>query len=83
LDAVPPGRFLVIVHGASDLDADLVGEGIALYNQHSSAPLAFRSREQVTRFFDGLELLDAGAGPGRVSAAGEGQPSYYGIARKP
>jgi hypothetical protein len=82
MDAVPPGSFLVMVHGASDLDADTVGEGIVLYNQLSSAPLAFRSRKQVTRFFDGLELLDTGAGPGRVSDAGEGQPSYYGIARK-
>jgi S-adenosyl methyltransferase len=83
VDALPPGSFLVMVHGADDLNADTVGKGILLYNQLSSAPLAMRSREQVTRFFDGLELLDTGRGPGRVSDAGEGQPSYYAIGRKP
>ena len=83
MSAVPPGSFLVMVHGASDLHADTAGEGIAVYNQLSSAPLAMRAGEQVARFFDGLELLDTGAGPGRVSPAGQGQPSYYGIGRKP
>ena len=42
-----------------------------------------RSHEQVTRFFDRLEMLDAGSGPGQISAAGDGQPSYYAIGRKP
>jgi len=83
MDAVPSGSFLVILHGASDVHADTVAEGTRRYNELSSAPLAFRSREQVMRFFDGLEILDTGEGPGLVSQAGHGQPSYYGIGRKP
>jgi len=35
------------------------------------------------RFFDGLEMLDTGSGPGQISDAGGGQPSYYAIGRKP
>jgi hypothetical protein len=53
------------------------------YNEVSSAPLTFRSREQVTRFFDGLELLDTGGGPGRLGESGGAQLSYFGIGRKP
>ena len=83
MDAVPSGSFIVILHGASDIRADTVTEATRRYNELSSAPLAFRSREQVTRFFDGLDILDTGEGPGRICAAGRGQPSYYGIGRKP
>jgi SAM-dependent methyltransferase len=83
MDAVAPGSFLVIVHGASDVQADTVGEGTRRYNERSSASLSFRSRAEVTRFFDGLDILDTGSGPGQVSEPGGGQPSYYGIGRKP
>ena len=81
--AVPPGSFLVIVHGASDIRAAAVAEGVRRYNAVSSMPITFRSREQVTRFFDGLELLDAGGGPGQLGESGGAQLSYFGIGRKP
>ena len=81
MGAVPPGSFLVMVHGASDLRAE-VTEGTRRYNEVSSEPLAFRTRQQVTRFFDGLELLDAGSGDGRIGEAAA-QLSYFGLGRKP
>jgi SAM-dependent methyltransferase len=83
MSAVAPGGFLVIVHGASDIRAEAAAEGVRRYNEVSSAPLTFRSREQVTRFFDGLELLDTGGGPGRLGESGGAQLSYFGIGRKP
>jgi hypothetical protein len=83
MDAVPSGSFLVVVHGASDLDAETVAEGTRRYNELSSAPLTMRSREQVMRFFDGLEILDVGGGAGRVGDADVARPSYRGIGRKP
>ncbi len=83
MGAVAPGSFLVIVHGASDIRADTVSETSRRYNELSAEPLTLRSREQVTRFFDGLDILDTGRGPGQVSDAGSGQPSYYGIGTKP
>ena len=81
MSAVPPGSFLVMVHGASDLRVE-VAEGTRRYNEVSSEPLAFRTREQVTRFFDGLEILDTGSGNGRVGESAA-QLSYFGIGRKP
>jgi hypothetical protein len=84
MGAVPPGSFLVIVHGASDIRADTaVAEGTRRYNEASSQALSFRSREEVMKFFDGLEILDTGSGHGQVSGAGGGQLSYFGIGRKP
>jgi hypothetical protein len=81
MSVVPPGSFLVMVHGASDLLVE-VTEGTRRYNEVSSEPLAFRTREQVTRFFDGLEILDTGSGDGRVGESAA-QLSYFGIGRKP
>lgn len=81
MSAVPSGSFLVLVHGASDIRNE-VTEGTRRYNEVSSAPLAFRTRKEVTRFFDGLELLDAGGGPGRLGVAAS-QLSYFGLGRKP
>ena len=83
MGAAAPGSFLVIVHGASDLQADAAAEGTRRYNEVSSASLGFRTREEVTRFFDGLEILDTGRGPGQVSESGGGQLSYFGLGRKP
>lgn len=83
MDAVPSGSFLVIVHGASDVRPEPVAEGIRRYNELSSAPVTFRSRAGVTRFFDGLDILDTGSGPGRLSEIGHDQPAYCGIGRKP
>ena len=83
MGAMAPGSFLVIVHGASDIRAEEAAEGVRRYNELSSAPLTFRTREQVTRFFDGLELLNAGGGPGRLGESGGAQLSYFGIGRRP
>jgi hypothetical protein len=83
MDAVPAGSFLVIVHGASDTGPETVGEGTRRYNELSSTPVTFRSRAEVTRFFDGLDILDTGSGPGRLGEIGHGQPAYCGIGRKP
>jgi hypothetical protein len=81
MSAVPPGSFLVMVHGASDLRVE-VAEGTRRYNEVSSESLAFRTREQVTRFFTGLEILDTGRGDGWVGESAA-QLSYFGIGRKP
>jgi hypothetical protein len=83
MDAAAPGSFLLIVHAAGDIRADTATEGGRRYNEVSSVPVTFRSREQVTRFFDGLEMLDAGGGPGQLGESGGAQLSYFGIGRKP
>jgi O-methyltransferase involved in polyketide biosynthesis len=63
MDAMPPGSFLVIGHGASDIHADVVPEMTRRYNERASASLTLRSRDQVARFFAGLELIEPGVVP--------------------
>jgi hypothetical protein len=63
MDAVPPGSYLAILHGASDVGADDMPEAERRYNDQASARFSARDREHVSRFFDGLELT----GPGLVN----------------
>jgi hypothetical protein len=91
--ALPPGSFLVVVHGASDLNSEANAETVRRYNSASSAQLSIRTFEEFSRFFTGLEPV----GPGLVSglewlkAGGAELPplppqmtvGHSGVARKP
>ena len=90
MDALAPGSFLVLVHGASDIQNEVSDETSERYNATSPAHITLRGRQQVAPFFDGLELL----GPGLVSGTEWLTPEesgrttgisfgYSGIARKP
>ena len=91
MDAVPSGSYLAILHGASDVGAEDMPEAERRYNAQASAQFNARDREQVSRFFDGLELT----GPGLVNLsrwtegiAGDDRAqgdvaAYCGLARKP
>ncbi|MBV9447834.1 MAG: SAM-dependent methyltransferase [Streptosporangiaceae bacterium] len=59
--ALPSGGYLAIYDGA-DIDPDYVA-GIAAYNRSGAVPYRVRSLPQITRFFDGLELVDPGVVP--------------------
>ncbi len=93
MDAVPSGSFLILGHAASDQQAAAATEGTRRYNEKSAAPITMRSRDQVARFFNGLEMVEPGfvsigdwwpeaeRDAGAASAmAGSG---YVGIGRKP
>ncbi len=58
MDALPSGSFLVVSHPATDERAG--NQGTARYNQVVSTKMVRRSREEVSRFFAGLELLAPG-----------------------
>jgi hypothetical protein len=87
--AVPAGSYLVICHAPSDRQAEQVAELARRYNASGAARMRPRSHEEVTRFFDGLDLI----GPGVVPSAewqAPGHPArpnsiagYVGVARKP
>ena len=90
MEAMPPGSFLVISHASSDIQADTVAAGAAAYNQHSAVSVHPRTRAQVTRFFDGLEIMPPGVvplghwQPGPPSAVTTpGLPTYCALGRKP
>jgi hypothetical protein len=60
LDAVPSGSYLAISHLASDIMAD---EMSALYDrisERTKETFVLRSRAEVSRFFDDLDLVDPG-----------------------
>lgn len=63
MDAVPEGSYLVIGHGASDIEAERVAEMTETYNEHSAVPFIPRDHEQVSRFFDGLQIMPPGVVP--------------------
>ena len=60
LDALVPGSYLAISHPASDIDADAAAEAARRYDKSLPTTQTNRNRAQVTRFFDGLELLPPG-----------------------
>ena len=96
LDAVPPGSYLAVTHAT--LDPSLGGETAAeanaeanqMWNEQAAVPITPRSRQQVARFFRGLEMVE----PGLVSMSQWrpepnpwGEPravlGFGGIGRKP
>ncbi len=58
LDALPAGSALVLSHATQDFDREL----LRLTDQFtgSGAQVVPRTRSEIARFFDGLELLDPG-----------------------
>ncbi len=90
MDAVPSGSYLVMAHAASDIAPEASAEMARLYNGMSPVPITPRSREQVARFFDGLEMTPPGLVPisrwglaGRIDATVGGLVGYCGMGQKP
>jgi hypothetical protein len=90
IDAMPSGSYLTIAHPASDVD-QYVGPALRQLNTRMGGTRAVpRSHEQVSRFFDGLELLEPGLvqlhrwrpGPG-VDDTSRDLAAYGAVARKP
>jgi O-methyltransferase involved in polyketide biosynthesis len=88
MEAMPPGSFLVIVHAPSDLfPQDATEEHFRRYNDSGAGRVRPRSHAEVSRFFDGLELLPPGVATlnnwltPRGIAAGSGL-AWAGVARK-
>ena len=90
-EAVSPGSWLAIFHPANDILADQMGEVARQVSENAITPTTLRSRQEVLRFFDGLELMDP---PGLVQVhrwlpgstapdMGDEVPGYAGLARKP
>jgi hypothetical protein len=63
IGGIPGDAYLVMGHGASDIRPDESAEMARKYNQRSATPIKMRTRSEVTRFFDGMELLPPGVVP--------------------
>jgi len=61
VQALPSGSYLVLAHPASDIRAAKMAEMTRRVNERMSGPTAtMRNRAAITRFFDGLDLLEQG-----------------------
>jgi len=88
---LPAGSYLVICHAASDIQPEQVAEMTRRYNASGAARMRPRSRQEVTRFFDGLDLIGPGVvplaewlSPGQADAGDSSLlAGYVGVARKP
>ncbi|MGH3246102.1 MAG: SAM-dependent methyltransferase [Trebonia sp.] len=58
--ALVPGSYLAISHPASDVDADAAAQAAREYDTSLPTTQTNRTRAQVAKFFDGLELLPPG-----------------------
>ena len=60
--AVAPGSYLVLSHPASDILPEAMATMADRLNQRQrqADQVTFRTRAEVTRFFDGLELAEPG-----------------------
>src|SRR5215472_12646156 len=89
--ALAPGSFVTINHSTSAVHGAAMEEAVAHWNQVGTPSMTLRTPEQITRFFDGLDLLP----PGVISCSrwrpdltpAGGQPpevdEFCGVARKP
>jgi hypothetical protein len=87
MDALASGSYLDVADGIHEPDKDRATQG---YRETGAVPYVQRAREEITSFFDGLELVE----PGLVSlplwrpegVAGEspaGMSAFGGVGRKP
>jgi hypothetical protein len=60
LDAVPPGSYLAISHPAADIETEAMAQMAERLNKLMAEKVTFRTRAQVARFFEGLELVEPG-----------------------
>lgn len=92
IDALAPGSHLVLSHPAADIGAEKVAASMRVYNERAAdhAGATPRTHDEITRFFDGTELLAPGIvelpewhpDPADAPAPG-GLPMWCGVGYKP
>ncbi len=61
VDAVPSGSYLVVSHATNEVNTEVMDAHLAHWNAHGTPKFCYRTRRQILRYFDGLDLLDPGA----------------------
>ena len=77
MDPVPAGSYLALSHMAKDVNAEVRAETSGRVGQLMKPP-TFRDRAEVSRYFDGLELVDPG-----IALVSEWRPDSELEARSP
>jgi hypothetical protein len=86
--AAAPGSYLAITHPASDIAPEASARASRAYNENVTTPQTRRSRDEVARFFTGLDVVSPGLVqlPDWRPAAGDSPAptsGYGAVARKP
>jgi O-methyltransferase involved in polyketide biosynthesis len=58
-EAIAPGSYLAVSHITADHNPEAAKAAEGVY-RYTTAPMTFRSYDQVVRFFDGFELIEPG-----------------------
>lgn len=89
LESLPSGSYLAMSHPTAEVHTEAIEASVAQYNSSGAPPIKTRSRQELTRFFDGLELLQPGVvscSLWRPDPSDVGTPTevtqYCGVARK-
>jgi hypothetical protein len=91
MDAVPSGSYLAIAHSTNVIYGATSDEAVGQWNKFGKPPVTLRSPEEISRFFDGLELLPPGVvsttrwRPGRADIGSEAREvdQFCAVGRKP
>ena len=84
-DVMAPGSYLAISHATPDGAREDEAEQIVKVYEHASANLYIRTKDQISRFFEGLELVPPGvvaAGSWRGKSPARRVVCYAGVAKK-
>jgi hypothetical protein len=60
VDALPPGSYLALTHSTAEIHGEPMLEVMRQLNERGGTPIRARTRQEIVRFFDGMELLDPG-----------------------
>jgi len=90
MGALVPGSYLAITHSSHDLRSGRMDEAAEKFANLLAGSYVVRSRDDIARFFTGLELVDPGLvqvdewrPPAAATADGPVVPIYGAVARKP
>ena len=88
LEAVPSGSYLAISHMAKDIEPEAMAELVDRMSQTTRATWTVRTHADVSRFFNGLALVDPGIVPldhwqNPHPDSGPVIPGYGAVAQKP
>ena len=91
-DALAPGSYLVLCHGANESRPAVAEATEKVYNRSVATEVHMRSRAQILRFFDGFDLVEPGLvyipqwrpdSPGDVPSDPSKLWGLVGVGRKP
>jgi S-adenosyl methyltransferase len=89
LSGLPAGSYLALSHPASDIRPDVAPATLARLNAAMPQKITLRSRAEVARFFDGLDLVEPGVvripdwRPASDLERANPNEMWGGVARKP